>query len=116
MINVLAMCHNVLIWQGFSAGSSDIESHPDDVIQEETVGSIQQSKAAMALCSEVKADVKNLQSEMNALKEMVTSLHDKREESSAKGKGKQQKLPAGLSVSVKVCYCYALFRIIFHRR
>ena len=101
---------------GSIPGSSHTENHPDDVIQEETVGSIQQSEVAMALCSEVKADVKNLQSEMNALKEMVASLHDKREESSAKGKGKQQKLPAGLSVSVKLCYCYALFRIIFHRR
>ena len=41
-------------------------SHVDNVLNEETVGNLQQIE--IALCSEVKADVKNLQSEMESRK------------------------------------------------
>lgn len=84
---------------GFVPGSSRNGSHVDNVLNEETFNTLQQTEVEIALCSEVKADVKNLQSEMESLKEIVASLREKSNPQKAKGKGRRQRIPVGLSVS-----------------
>ena len=91
-------------------GSVRGSTHLENILHEETVAidNRQQSEAAIALCSEVKADVKNLQSEMESLKEIVAGLCENSDVEREKGKGRRQRIPAGLSVSI----CCALFGVI----
>lgn len=81
---------------GSTPGSSRSDSYQGDIFHEEIIGNMQQSEVAMTLCSEVKADVKNLQNEMDVLKGMVANLCEKAEETSTNAKGKRQRVPAGL--------------------
>ena len=83
---------------GSLPGSSRIEV--ENVLHEETIGNLQQSEEAIAMCSEVKANVKNLQTEMESLKKIVASLRENSDVEKVKGKGRRQRIPAGLSVGM----------------